>query len=176
MTICAGLAPSLWPDGERLVERVRSLGTITAVVDTFGGEETTTATVQLLGGHGTAVTTVSGKESNAAAIAPVRLLEGRASDCGPARGDGAASAPTSRSGSHSPKRPGRWASAAQAMSGASSNTDSMTGARPEIEAQKLSWGTLTRTRRPWAPKWSSQAQSAPERMLEPATFHQVSKW
>ena len=74
--------------GEGLVERVRSLGTITAVVDTFGGEETTAATVGLLGGHGTAVTTVSGKESNAAGIAPVRLLEGRASDAARLAADG----------------------------------------------------------------------------------------
>ena len=74
--------------GEGLVERVRSLGTITAVVDTFGGEETTTATVQLLGGHGAAVTTVPGKEANAAGIAPVRLLEGRASDAARLAADG----------------------------------------------------------------------------------------
>ncbi|ALV41051.1 oxidoreductase [Pseudarthrobacter sulfonivorans] len=66
--------------GEGLVERVRSLGSITAVVDTFGGEETTAATVELLGGHGNAVTTVPGKESNAAGIAPVRLLDGRATE------------------------------------------------------------------------------------------------
>lgn len=74
--------------GEGLVERVRSLGTITAVVDTFGGEETTTATVQLLGGHGTAVTTVSGRESNAAGIAPVRLLDGRVADAARLAADG----------------------------------------------------------------------------------------
>jgi enoyl reductase len=63
--------------GKGLAERVRSLGSITAVVDTFGGDETTAATVLLLGGHGTAVTTVPGKESAAAGIAPVRLLDGR---------------------------------------------------------------------------------------------------
>ena len=63
--------------GAELVERVRSLASITAVVDTFGGEETTAATVALLGGRGTAVTTVPGKESNAAGIAAVRLLAGR---------------------------------------------------------------------------------------------------
>lgn len=66
--------------GEGLVERVRSLGSITAVVDTFGGAETTAATVELLGGHGSAVTTVPGKESHAAGIAPVRLLDGRVAD------------------------------------------------------------------------------------------------
>ncbi|MEV7134396.1 NADP-dependent oxidoreductase [Arthrobacter sp. NPDC093128] len=74
--------------GEGLVERVRSLGSITAVVDTLGGEETTAATVELLGGHGTAVTTVSGKESNAAGIAPVRLLDGRAADAARLAADG----------------------------------------------------------------------------------------
>ena len=74
--------------GEGLVERVRSLGTITAVVDTFGGEETTTATVQLLGGHGTAVTTVPGKEANAAGIAPVRLLDGRVAEAARLAADG----------------------------------------------------------------------------------------
>lgn len=66
--------------GEGLVERVRALGTITAVLDTFGGEETTTATVHLLGGHGAAVTTVPGKAANAAGIAPVRLLDGRVAE------------------------------------------------------------------------------------------------
>ena len=74
--------------GEGLVERVRSLGSITAVVDTFGGEETTAATVELLGGHGTAVTTVPGKESNAAGIAPVRLLDGRVADAARLAADG----------------------------------------------------------------------------------------
>ncbi len=74
--------------GEGLVERVRSLGTITAVVDTFGGEETTTATVHLLGGHGAAVTTVPGKEANAAGIAPVRLLDGRVAEAARLSADG----------------------------------------------------------------------------------------
>ncbi|CAH0262949.1 MULTISPECIES: NADP-dependent oxidoreductase [unclassified Arthrobacter] len=74
--------------GEGLVERVRSLGTITAVVDTYGGEETTTATVQLLGGHGAAVTTVPGKEANAAGIAPVRLLDGRVAETARLSADG----------------------------------------------------------------------------------------
>ena len=66
--------------GEGLEERVRSLGSITAVVDTVGGAETTAVTVALLGGHGAAVTTVPGKESNAAGIARVRLLDGRVAD------------------------------------------------------------------------------------------------
>ncbi|MBT2537503.1 NADP-dependent oxidoreductase [Arthrobacter sp. ISL-69] len=66
--------------GEGLADRVRSLGSITAVVDTFGGEEATAVIVALLGGHGAAVTTVPGKESNAAGIAPVRLLDGRVAD------------------------------------------------------------------------------------------------
>lgn len=74
--------------GEGLVERVRSLGSITAVVDTFGGEETTAVTVELLGGHGTAVTTVPGKESNAAGIAPVRLLDERVADAARLAADG----------------------------------------------------------------------------------------
>jgi NADPH:quinone reductase-like Zn-dependent oxidoreductase len=74
--------------GEGLVERVRSLGTITAVVDTFGGEETTAATVGLLGGHGTAVTTVPGKEANAAGIAPVRPLDGRVAEAARMAADG----------------------------------------------------------------------------------------
>lgn len=74
--------------GEGLVERVRSLGSITAVVDTFGGEETTAATVELLGGHGTAVTTVPGKESKAAGIAPVRLLDGRTAEAARLAADG----------------------------------------------------------------------------------------
>jgi enoyl reductase len=74
--------------GEGLVERVRSLGSITAVLDTNGGEATTAATVELLGGHGTAVTTVSGKESNAAGIAPVRLLDGRVADAARLAADG----------------------------------------------------------------------------------------
>ena len=63
--------------GEGLTERVSSLGSITAVVDTVGEEETTAATAALLGGRGTAVTTVPGKQSNAAGMAPVRLLDGR---------------------------------------------------------------------------------------------------
>jgi NADPH:quinone reductase-like Zn-dependent oxidoreductase len=62
------------------VDRVRALGSITAVVDTVGGEEPTAATVELLGGHGAAVTTVPGKESNAAGIARVRQLEGRVAE------------------------------------------------------------------------------------------------
>lgn len=66
--------------GEGLVERVRSLGSITAVVDTVGGEDTTAATAELLGGHGIAVTTVPGKESQAAGIAAVRQLEGRVAE------------------------------------------------------------------------------------------------
>jgi enoyl reductase len=66
--------------GEGLVDRVRALGSITAVVDTVGGEEPTAATVELLGGHGAAVTTVPGKESNAAGIARVRQLEGRVAE------------------------------------------------------------------------------------------------
>ncbi|QHK21421.1 zinc-binding dehydrogenase [Pseudarthrobacter psychrotolerans] len=74
--------------GEGLVERVRSLGSITAVVDTFGGEETTAATVELLGGHGTAVTTVPGKESKAAGIVPVRLLDGRTAEAARLAADG----------------------------------------------------------------------------------------
>ncbi|QCO96855.1 NADP-dependent oxidoreductase [Arthrobacter sp. 24S4-2] len=74
--------------GEGLVERVRSLGTITAVVDTFGGEGTTAATVQLLGGHGTAVTTVPGKEANAAGIAPVKMLAGRVAEAARLAADG----------------------------------------------------------------------------------------
>lgn len=74
--------------GEGLVERVRSLGTITAVVDTFGGEDTTAATVQLLGGHGTAVTTVPGKEANAAGIAPVKMLDGRVAEAARLAADG----------------------------------------------------------------------------------------
>jgi enoyl reductase len=74
--------------GEGLVERVRSLGTITAVVDTFGGEETTTTTVQLLGGHGAAVTTMPGKEANAAGIAPVRQLDGRVAEAARLAADG----------------------------------------------------------------------------------------
>ncbi|MDR7081890.1 enoyl reductase [Arthrobacter ginsengisoli] len=66
--------------GEGLEEHVRSLGGVTAVVDTVGGKETTAATVALLGGHGKAVTTVPGNEANAAGIAPVRLLEGRVAE------------------------------------------------------------------------------------------------
>jgi len=74
--------------GEGLVERVRALGSITAVVDTFGGAETTAATVELLGGHGTAVTTAPGKESNVAGIAPVRLLDERVADAARLAADG----------------------------------------------------------------------------------------
>ena len=66
--------------GEGLTERVSSLGSISAVVDTVGGEETAAATAALLGGRGTAVTTVPGKQSNAAGIAPVRLLDGRVAE------------------------------------------------------------------------------------------------
>ena len=74
--------------GEGLVARVRSLGSITAVVDTVGGEESTAATVALLGGHGTAVTTVPGKVSNAAGIAPLRLLDGRVAEAARLAADG----------------------------------------------------------------------------------------
>jgi NADPH:quinone reductase-like Zn-dependent oxidoreductase len=74
--------------GEGLVERVRALGSITAVVDTIGGEETTAVTVELLGGHGNAVTTVPGIESNAAGIAPVRLLDGRTTEAARLAADG----------------------------------------------------------------------------------------
>jgi NADPH:quinone reductase-like Zn-dependent oxidoreductase len=74
--------------GEGLEERARPLGTITAVVDTVGGEEATTATVHLLGGHGAAVTTVPGKEANAAGIAPVRLLDGRVAEAARLAADG----------------------------------------------------------------------------------------
>lgn len=81
-----GAEPVAYVEG--LVERVRSLGTVTAVVDTFGGEETTTATVHLLGGHGAAVTTVPGTEANAAGIAPVRLLDGRVAEAARLSADG----------------------------------------------------------------------------------------
>lgn len=74
--------------GEGLAERVRTLGSITAAVDTFGGEEATAAIVALLGGHGPAVTTVPGKESNAAGIAPIRLLEGRVAEAARLAADG----------------------------------------------------------------------------------------
>ncbi|WP_427173424.1 NADP-dependent oxidoreductase [Arthrobacter sp. 92] len=70
-----GAEPVAYGDG--LAERVRSLGSVTAVVDTVGGQESTAATVALLGGHGTAVTTVPAEESNAAGVAPVRQLDGR---------------------------------------------------------------------------------------------------
>lgn len=74
--------------GEGLVEHIRSLGGVTAVVDTVGGVETTAATVALLGGHGKAVATVPGTESNAAGIAPVRLLDGRVAEAARLAADG----------------------------------------------------------------------------------------
>ncbi|KQR75081.1 oxidoreductase [Arthrobacter sp. Leaf337] len=74
--------------GEGLVDRVRSLGGVTAVMDTVGGQETTAAIVELLGGHGTAVTTVPGKASNAAGIARLRLLDGRVAEAARLAADG----------------------------------------------------------------------------------------
>ncbi|MDR6506086.1 NADP-dependent oxidoreductase [Arthrobacter oryzae] len=81
-----GAEPVAYREG--LVERARSLGSVTAVVDTIGGEATTAATVELLGGHGPAVTTVPGKETNAAGIAAVRLLDGRVADAARLAADG----------------------------------------------------------------------------------------
>jgi NADPH:quinone reductase-like Zn-dependent oxidoreductase len=73
-----GAEPVTYGDG--LVERVRALGSVTAVVDTVGGEDTTAATAELLGSHGTAVTTVPSRWSQAAGIAAVRQLEGRVAE------------------------------------------------------------------------------------------------
>jgi len=67
--------------GPGLADRVRSLadvaGSVTAVLDTVGSDDSVAATAELLQGSSRAVTTVPGKRSSEAGLAAVRQLEGR---------------------------------------------------------------------------------------------------
>lgn len=67
--------------GPGLADRVRSLadvaGSVTAVLDTVGSDDSVAATAELLQGSSRAVTTVPGKRASEAGLAAVRQLEGR---------------------------------------------------------------------------------------------------
>ena len=70
--------------GSGLADRVRSVsddaGTVTAVLDTVGSEDSLAATAELLQGNGRAVTTVPGEQSAAAGLAAVQQLENRVAE------------------------------------------------------------------------------------------------
>lgn len=78
--------------GPGLAERVRSVaddaGTVTAVLDTVGSEDSLAATAELLKGSGRAVTTVPGEQSAAAGLAALQLLEGRVAEVGTLAAEG----------------------------------------------------------------------------------------
>jgi NADPH:quinone reductase-like Zn-dependent oxidoreductase len=74
--------------GGGLVERVRVLGGVTAVVDAVGGEQSTAATAELLADPARAVTTVPSPQSKAAGIAVVRHAEERVAEAARLAADG----------------------------------------------------------------------------------------
>jgi NADPH:quinone reductase-like Zn-dependent oxidoreductase len=78
--------------GPGLADRVRALaedaGTVTAVLDTVGSEDSLAATTELLQGAGRAVTTVPGEQSSAAGLAAVQQLEGRVAEVATLAADG----------------------------------------------------------------------------------------
>ena len=72
------------PYGPGLADRIRSAaeeaGTVTAVLDAVGTEESVAATLELLPDRGRAVITAPGKQSKEAGIAAVQQQEGRIMD------------------------------------------------------------------------------------------------
>jgi enoyl reductase len=78
--------------GPGLADRVRELaedaGTVTAVLDTVGSEDSLAATAELLRGAGRAVTTVPGEQASAAGLAAVQQLEGRVAEVGTLAAEG----------------------------------------------------------------------------------------
>ncbi|HEY3573326.1 MAG TPA: NADP-dependent oxidoreductase [Arthrobacter sp.] len=78
--------------GPGLADRVRALagdaGTVTAVLDTVGSEDSLAATAELLRGAGRAVTTVPGAQASAAGLAAVKQLEGRVAEVGTLAAEG----------------------------------------------------------------------------------------
>lgn len=78
--------------GPGLADRVRGAaedaGTVTAVLDTVGTEDSLAATAELLQGTGRAVTTVPGEQSAAAGLAAVKQLEGRVAEVGTLAAEG----------------------------------------------------------------------------------------
>jgi NADPH:quinone reductase-like Zn-dependent oxidoreductase len=78
--------------GPGLADRVRALagdaGTVTAVLDTVGSEDSLAATAELLRGAGRAVTTVPGEQASAAGLAAVKQLEGRVAEVGTLAAEG----------------------------------------------------------------------------------------
>jgi NADPH:quinone reductase-like Zn-dependent oxidoreductase len=78
--------------GPGLADRVRALaedaGTVTAVLDTVGSEDSLAATAALLQGAGRAVTTVPGEQSSAAGLAAVQQLDGRVAEVGTLAAEG----------------------------------------------------------------------------------------
>jgi D-arabinose 1-dehydrogenase-like Zn-dependent alcohol dehydrogenase len=63
-------------------------GTVMAVLDTVGTEDSLAATAELLQGNGRAVTTVPGEQSAAAGLAAVQQLEGRVVEVGTLAAEG----------------------------------------------------------------------------------------
>ncbi|MFP3462993.1 NADP-dependent oxidoreductase [Arthrobacter globiformis] len=78
--------------GPGLADRVRALaedaGTVTAVLDTVGSEDSLAATAELLQGTGRAVTTVPGEQATAAGLAAVQQVEGRIAEVGTLAAEG----------------------------------------------------------------------------------------
>jgi NADPH:quinone reductase-like Zn-dependent oxidoreductase len=78
--------------GPGLADRVRALaqdaGTVTAVLDTVGSEDSLAATAELLRGAGRAVTTVPSEQATAAGLAAVKQLEGRVAEAGTLAAEG----------------------------------------------------------------------------------------
>lgn len=78
--------------GPGLADRVRALagdaGTVTAVLDNVGSEDSLAATAGLLRGSGRAVTTVPGEQASAAGLEAVKQLEGRVAEVGTLAAEG----------------------------------------------------------------------------------------
>ncbi|XAS68742.1 NADP-dependent oxidoreductase [Micrococcaceae bacterium Sec5.7] len=81
-----GAEPVTYGDG--LVDRVRALGEVTAVLDAVGGEASVTATQELLPDLSRAVTTVADEHSMGAGIAAVQQLDTRVADVAGMAADG----------------------------------------------------------------------------------------
>ncbi|MFF2314846.1 NADP-dependent oxidoreductase [Arthrobacter sp. NPDC058097] len=78
--------------GPGLADRIRELagdaGTVTAVLDTVGSEDSLAATAELLQGSGRAVTTIPGEQATAAGLVAVQQLEGRVAEVGTLAAEG----------------------------------------------------------------------------------------